>query len=208
MSDKVLPEAARGWNDRYAEGSTGWDLGEAPPVVRRVSQDVVEARRSQDSATPPRVLVPGCGRGHDAIGWAQAGATATGLDFAPLALEAARRLSERAGLPVSWVLGDVFDLPDALAGTFDVVWEQTCFCAIDPGQRRAYAESMTRALAPGGVLLGLFWRHGREGGPPFNVTPEDVQTAFEGLMTLESVEEVPDSVPSRQPEFLARLRRA
>ena len=89
MSDEGLPEAARGWNDRYAEGSTGWDLGEAPPVVHRVSQDVVEARRSQDSATPPRVLVPGCGRGHDAIGWAQAGATATGLDFAPLALEAA-----------------------------------------------------------------------------------------------------------------------
>lgn len=206
MSDEGLPEAARGWNDRYAEGSTGWDLGEAPPVVRRVSRDAVRAHDGGDGASALRVLVPGCGRGHDAIGWAQAGATATGLDFAPLALDAARGLSERAGLPVSWVLGDVFELPEALVGVFDVVWEQTCFCAIDPGQRRAYAESMTRALAPGGVLLGLFWRHGREGGPPFNVTPEHVARAFEGLMTLESVEEVPDSVPTRQPEFLARLR--
>lgn len=75
------------------------------------------------------------------------------------------------GPALHWLQQDLFD-PDALAaaglgpGSLDGALEHTCFCAIDPGQRLAYIQQLRRLLAPGGWLLGLFWCHGRAGGPP------------------------------------------
>lgn len=207
MNDRYdSSDSAGRWNGRYEEGKTGWDLGGAPPVLLRTIPRFTTRPGADDRTAPLRVLVPGCGRGHDAVAWARAGAVTTGIDFAPLAIEAARAVAESAGVAVNYVQADVFSLPPTLHGAFDLVWEQTCFCAIPREMRRAYAASMTTALAPGGVLLGLFWNHGREGGPPFDVALEHVREAFDGLMVVDEVSEVHDSVEARTPEFLATLR--
>src|SRR5437016_1257401 len=71
------------WEELYAQGRDGWEMGRAaPPLV-----DLVEA-------TPPprgRVAVPGCGRGHDARLLARHGYDVTGFDFSPAAVSAAAR---------------------------------------------------------------------------------------------------------------------
>lgn len=61
---------------------------------------------------------------------------------------------------------DIFDLVPDLAGQFDYVIEHTCFCAIDPSLRSAYAQLAAELLAPGGELLAVFFTHSRGGGPP------------------------------------------
>ncbi|MEZ4469768.1 MAG: methyltransferase domain-containing protein [bacterium] len=65
-------------DERYQRGDTPWDLGGPSPVVQRLARDLL---------TPGmRVLVPGCGRGHDVEALARAGLQVTGLDLSPTAL--------------------------------------------------------------------------------------------------------------------------
>src|SRR5689334_17318379 len=109
------------WNQRYVEGRTGWDLGRPQSALVCVI-----------AAQPPplRVLVPGAGRGHDAVAWAEAGHEVVAVDFAPMAVAAGRENAAARGLAIEVREADIFALPGDLAGSFDLVWEQTCFCAI------------------------------------------------------------------------------
>ena len=87
------------------------------------------------------------------------------------------------------------------------MWEQTCFCAVWPARRAAYARTVLEVLRPGGRFYGLFWNHGRPGGPPFDVAPDHVRDAFGSGFEVESLAPVEVSVPERGSEFLVVLRR-
>jgi methyl halide transferase len=152
------------WDDLYARGGDGWELGApAPSLVEFVE------------ATPPprgRVAVPGCGRGHDARYLATRGYRVTGFDFAPAALAAARALARRDGVDVAFEARDVFTLGRDLPNAFDGVWDYTCFCAIDPARRAEYVRSLAGAVRPGGWLLANFFpMRAVTAGPPFVVPP-------------------------------------
>ena len=132
------------WEERYATGGDGWELGRAaPPLV-----DFVET-------TPPapgRVAVVGCGRGHDARFLAGRGYDVTGFDFSTAAVTAARALARREGVAVRFEQQDLFTLARDYAHAFDGVWEYTCFCAIDPARRAEYVRVVEAILKPGGWL--------------------------------------------------------
>ncbi|MDJ0975988.1 MAG: methyltransferase domain-containing protein [Planctomycetota bacterium] len=196
-SDDVMH--AESWEQRYVEGTTGWDLGGPPPAL--------VALLSGLEGGPRRVLVPGCGNGHDAVAWAKAGHDVVAVDYAPSAVLGTRQNAEAAGVEVDVRQADLFALPADLDGTFDAIWEQTCYCAIHPSQRDAYVEVCGRVLKPGGRYHGLLWNHGQPGGPPFDVTPDDVRARFAAAFELESLAPVAESVPSRANEFLATFRR-
>ncbi len=86
----------------------------------------------------------------------------------------ARRLAAGDGVDVVVEQRDVFTLGRDYAGTFDGVWEYTCFCAIDPERREEYVSVLHTILRPGGLLLACFFplREGG-GGPPFPVSKGD-----------------------------------
>jgi SAM-dependent methyltransferase len=199
MTAEACPHGREGWEQRYREGRAAWDLGAAPPCLGRLLAGL-PARRL-------RVLVPGAGFGHDAVAWARAGHQVTAVDFAPSAVAGARARARETGVAMAVLEEDLFALPATLEGAFDAVWEQTCYCAVAPKRRDEYAAAMARALVPGGTLYGLFWNHGREGGPPYDVTPAQVRDVFASRFHLLSLEPVPDSVPARGNEFLAVFRR-
>jgi SAM-dependent methyltransferase len=190
-------DSRNSWEQRYVQGNTRWDLGGAPPVLVRVI-----------AATPPspplRVLVPGAGFGHDALAWAGAGHAVTAVDVAPSACRALETRARRTGLPVRVLEADVFALPPETRGAFDLVWEQTCLCALPPERRADYVRAIADALRPGGRYLGLFWNHGQPGGPPFDLEPAAVRALFGQAFEELSLEPVPDSPPGRAPEFLYR----
>jgi len=173
-----VPGTGSWWDQRYREGSDRWELGApAPPLQEFV------LRHPQAPAAPGRVVVPGCGRGHEAALLAGLGFDVVGLDFSVEALREARRLHGEGPGRLTWLLADLLDA-DALAAaglgpaSCDGVLEHTCYCAIDPCLRPAYRQAVARLLRPQGWFLGLFWCHGRPGGPPYGSSPHDLQADF------------------------------
>ena len=137
------------WERAYREEDTPWDLGEAaPPLIALLERIGIEY------GTEGRVVVPGCGKGHDAAAWQEAGMEVVGLDISPSALKVARKLY---GEDVTWLEGDFFDNALAVDNPADLLFEHTCFCAIDPSLRPSYVEAAARWLVPGGRLFGIFF---------------------------------------------------
>ena len=195
MSDDYLHSAF--WQDRYERGAVGWDKGQAaPPLVRVLAEDGPGPEAS--------VLVPGCGYGHEALHLARQGYRVVAIDFAPAAIA---RLRQRAvGLSLEAIECDIFALPAAYDGLFEMVVEHTCFCAIPLDRRDDYAQVMARVLRRGGTLLGLFWELGEEGGPPHNTSRRDLQRHFGSLFKLGTAERPGDSFTGRRgEEWLMRM---
>jgi SAM-dependent methyltransferase len=161
------------WQRRYEENDMPWDKGiAAPPLTQYLSAHPIAGR----------VLVPGCGLGHDVRALAaQTGCTVVGLDLAAAAVTGGSRLTAEAGLTASasFVLGDFFKLDPAMAGAFDWLVEHTCFCAIEPSQRPDYVRSAATALRPGGKIFGIFYlTPDVEDGPPFRISQEELFAFF------------------------------
>lgn len=194
------PLSAAAWERRYQEGTTRWDLGQPAPGFQALLQ--------RTPPPPGKAIVLGAGRGHDALWFAQHGFDVTAVDFAPSAIQALDQRSQAAGLSLTLLQRDIFDLLPDLAGQFDSVIEHTCFCAIDPSLRSAYAQLAADLLAPGGELLAVFFTHSRGGGPPFGSTVADIREVFTPRFEIVTLEPVANSIPSRQgEEHFGRLRR-
>ncbi|MBI5154833.1 methyltransferase domain-containing protein [Candidatus Poribacteria bacterium] len=200
------PNDAAYWDAIYAaEESPGWNLEQpAPPLAAWFGGGAAKLH------PPGRILVPGCGFGHEVAMLARLGFRAEGLDMAPRAREGASRRLAAAGLEAPLHDADFFELANApeRAATYDGLVEHTCFCAILPERRADYARAAAALVRPGGYLVGLFYNHGRPEGPPFDTTKEDVAAAFGGAFDIEQLEPAADSVEPRVGrELFAVLRR-
>ena len=195
--------AASNWDQRYLEGSDRWELGRpAPPLEAFLRTD------SRAPQPPGRVLVPGCGRGHEAALLADLGYEVIGLDFSSEAIQRAQALHGSDRTKLRWLQADLFDGAALAAagittGSLQGVLEHTCFCAIDPAQRGAYLATARRLLAPGGWLLGLFWCHRRPDGPPWGSDPEMLEQQLTAAgFCQEFWEPAQGSAPERDNEWL------
>ena len=165
------------WEDQYRRGETPWEKGApSPGLADFLALEPVHGR----------VLVPGCGLGHDVRALAGTADEVFGIDIAPSAVAAARAVP-----PVGrerYELADLFALPSSWHGSFDWVWEHTCFCAIHPSQRAAYVEAVAGALRPGGRLLAIFYldpgNDSPDEGPPFEVSIAELDRLFLPRFTL------------------------
>lgn len=95
-----------------------------------------------------------CHFGLDTLRWARAGATVTGVDFSPAAIQEATALAERAGLSgrARFVCAEVVKAPGALGGDqFDVVYVSLGSLCWLP-DIDAWARSVVDLLAPGGIF--------------------------------------------------------
>lgn len=146
------------WEDRYRNQQTGWDRGGTSPALRHWLD--------AGELTPCRIVIPGAGRGHEALSLARRGFDVTALDFADSAVRELRDALAREGLSARVEQADV--LRYAPAEPFDAAYEQTCLCALEPDDWQAYVRRLHAWLKPGGRLYALFMQTGREGGPPFH----------------------------------------
>jgi SAM-dependent methyltransferase len=167
------------WNAAYEADETPWDKGVAAPPLRAFLE------------THPirgRVLVPGCGLGHDVRLLAQQGASVVGLDIVPKAVRKAQAVA--AVGDERFEVADFLNLAEHYHGQFDTVVEHTCLCALDPTQRVAYVRAVLQALKPGGHYLAVFFREVkdyRKGGPPHPITADQIEALFSNdFDTLES----------------------
>lgn len=188
------------WERRYAENDTPWDKGTpAPPLVSYLQMHSIAGR----------VLVPGCGRGHDVRALAaQLDTHVVGLDISPLAIAGAQDLAESSACAdrMEFLVGDFFALPPPLPGSFDWLVEHTCFCAIEPRQRPAYVRAAASALKPNGKIFAIFFVNpDTETGPPFKVSTEELSQLLEPHFRLLEEWEPQETFPGREGRELVRI---
>lgn len=164
------------WQQRFLARDLPWDRGAPGPQLRAWMDDGTLKRGA-------RVLVPGCGSGHEVLALARHGVQATGLDFAPEAVTLARHRLAEAGLAAEVQQADVLQWTPA--EPVDAVYEQTCLCALHPDQWRRYADQLHAWLKPGGALCALFMQAPRESaadgrieGPPYHCDIHGMRALF------------------------------
>jgi len=194
------PDAAF-WQAKFDARTTPWDRGEVSPQLEEWMSsgllDPVQRRNAQvaeeGGARLTRVLVPGCGTGHEVAMLAERGFDVTGVDYAPAAVDRTRKrlqdlLQSQAGAGV--MRAEVVEadlLTYEPAARFDVIYEQTCLCALYPDHWQRYADRLVGWLRPGGLLLALFMQVTRDGarsgfieGPPYHCDINGMRALFSG----------------------------
>lgn len=175
------------WNAQYLSNTTGWDLGmPSPPLV-----DFIQTLKDKNL----RILIPGCGNAYEAEYLLQLGFS--NITLVDISADLVKKLQERfaGNANIRVIHSDFFDL----VGKYDVVLEQTFFCALEPFMREKYVQQMRAILSENGVLAGLlFNRQFEKQGPPFGGNEAEYRQIFEsnGLQILE-MENCKNSVAPR-----------
>jgi SAM-dependent methyltransferase len=174
------------WEQHYTDGHTPWDIGNVSPPIREYVD------RIGDKSL--RILIPGAGHAHEAAYLHRQGfGNVWVCDWAPSAFKGL--LEQAPGFPKEHlIVSDFF----ALDMPFDLLIEQTFFCAIDPAQRPDYARQAARLLKPGGTLAGLLFAEPFEQeGPPFGGTAQEYEAYFAPFFHIERMELCDTSIKPR-----------
>lgn len=170
----VHSHSSDGWEKSWREGVTPWDLGQPTPILLHLLQT--------GSLPKGRALVPGCGSGHDVIAIASPDRYVVGLDISESAIEIATKLSSSSSNANyhTFLKTDFFTWQPT--GLFDLVFDYTFFCAIEPDMRSAWASRIQDLLKPNGELITLMFPiSDHVGGPPYKVSVADYEEVLHSV---------------------------
>ena len=175
------------WNNRYLQEQTGWDIGSVAPPLKEYIDQLINKNIS--------ILIPGCGNAYEAAYLLQQGfKNVTLVDIAPAATAAVEdKLSTYINNGLQIITGDFFDLKT----TYDLILEQTFFCALDPTLRSGYVEKMVSLLNPDGKLVGLLFNRHFEGGPPFGGSKLEYEELFTPQFNIQMMDTAHNSIAPR-----------
>ena len=203
------------WKNRYQTGEIAWDAGAITTPIKAYIDHLVATNVDKNL----KILIPGAGSGHEAASlWTQGFQNVFVCDWAEEAIS--RYRNNVPEFPESQlIIGDFFQLNEQ----FDLVIEQTFFCALDPQMRPQYAEKMADLLntspkkqnvsASGawqeGVLTGvLFSRMFAFQGPPFGGDRAEYTNYFEPYFDILTMEDCHNSIlPRTETELWIKLRK-
>ena len=153
------------WDSRYREGLTGWDIGYASPAL----MDYCKGQPLNKS-----ILIPGAGNAYEWVALKNLLFNdVTVLDISEIPIQKLKK--EHPQWSDDLILGDFFEHQ----GQYDLILEQTFFCALNPVLRERYVEKMSSLLKPEGNLAGLlFNREFDREGPPFGGTLTEYDSLF------------------------------
>lgn len=175
------PLDANYWNSQYVNNSTGWDLGKISTPIKQYFDSIEDKSLS--------VLIPGCGNAYEAEYLIDNGfKNITIIDIAEdLVGNLKQKFANRNEVQV--LLGDFFELDMQ----FDLIVEQTFFCALPPFMRQQYAYKTYKLLKPQGKLIGLLFDRNFEQGPPFGGSKKEYIQLFQHAFHLNKIETAENS---------------
>jgi len=174
------------WNDRYINNETGWDL-KSPSTPLKEYIDQLENKTI-------KILIPGCGNAYEAEYLLANGFTnVTLIDISEIVVNNIKnKFQNNPNIEV--IHQDFFKLE----GEFDLILEQTFFCALDPKLRHNYSKKINELLSDEGKLVGvLFNRNFENQSPPFGGNKTEYDTYFKDYFDYKTIEDCYNSIPPR-----------
>lgn len=190
------PLDAAYWEAQYKTKATGWDLGKTSPPL----QTYIDTLENKNIA----ILIPGCGNSYEAKYLLEHGFTnITVIDIAPTPVaDLKEKFKNNSNIQI--ILGDFFEHQ----GKYDLIIEQTFFCALPPTLRQKYVWKMHQLLADEGKLAGLLFTRTFEVSPPFGGSKEEYETLFTAAFEFLKMEVSLNSIaPRANSELFFELKK-
>jgi len=179
------------WDSRYHEKTIGWDVGYISTPIKEYIDQIKDKKL--------KILIPGGGNSYEAEYLHDRGFNNVFVvDVAKTPL-----LNLQKSLPDfsldHLIQQDFFNLEME----FDLIIEQTFFCALIPGLRPDYVEKMNQLLRRNGKLIGLLFDDPLyTDHPPFGGNKEDYKTLFKPYFEIDIMALCYNSVPGRKGKEL------
>lgn len=188
----MIPDLSHNyWNNLYLKNEFKWDLG----AISSPLKTYIEQLNNKDL----KILIPGGGNSYEAeFLFSNGFKNVFVLDFAEEPLEnIKKRLPDFPNQQL--IKQNFFDHQ----GQYDLIIEQTFFCAINPSLRKQYAQHMKQLLKPEGKLVGLLFNDVLNiDKPPFGGNKQEYQDLFESLFHINTLETAYNSVKPREEREL------
>ena len=175
------------WETRWKNHQTGLDIGYPSPAISDFFENYPDKSIS--------ILIPGCGNAYEAEFLYRKGFSNISLiDISSPVVEQLKS-KYRNDPQMTIIHGGFFEH----LGQYDLIIEQTFFCAINPKKRRDYVEKVSSLLKDKGQLVGvLFNREFEAAGPPFSGSEEEYKKLFETSFDIKIMKECRNSIPPRR----------
>ena len=185
------------WTDKYKRNHIGWDAGSITTPIKEYIDQLEDKNL--------KILVPGCGNGHEVKYLHDQGFM--NVTVVDLSAEPFIKLTPQCPnwTKEAFIVGDFFDL----VGSYELIVEQTFFCALVPSLRQNYADKMHELLAKDGKLAGVFFNIplGID-SPPFGGNRDDYVEFFQDKFEFNVFEECYNSIkPRAGNELFINLRK-
>jgi len=179
------------WENKYINNTIRWDIGYISTPLKAYFDQLNDKNIS--------ILIPGAGNSYEAEYLYKSGfKNVFILDLASQPLE---NFSVRVpDFPKKQLIKDNFFNHN---GNYDLIIEQTFFCALDPALRNRYVHKMHELLAENGKLTGLFFDFPLTGeGPPFGGSKEEYTNLFFNDFIIKVLETAYNSINERATKEL------
>ncbi len=176
------------WNNRYSSNATNWDLGMVSPPIKNYIDQLQDKEIS--------ILIPGCGNAYEAEYLLDSGfKNVTIVDISPLLIrQLESKFKTYTDVNLNIVCDDFFNIE----GKFDLILEQTFFCAIRPHFRKKYKDKIYELLTHEGKLVGLLFDREFVGNPPFGGSRAEYRYLFENDFFIKCMQPCYNSIEPRQ----------
>lgn len=174
------------WSERYQNSDTSWNAKQITTPIK----DYID--QLDDKCV--RILIPGVGHGHELVYLHEQGfEDVTAVDIAPEPLMYIK--NRLVDFPEEKLIqGDFFEL----TGQFDLILEQTFFCALDSSLRERYVRKVAELLSERGKLVGLLFDFPLEQNtPPFGGSQIEYERLFAKHLNIKKIERAYNSIKPR-----------
>ena len=184
MSNAKFDESQ--WEKHYADNSTKWDVGYITPPIKEYIDQI--------KSKTLKILIPGSGNSYEAEYLLKNGfKNVTVLDIAKQPLQ--NILKRVPKFPKEQLIQQDFFKHTV---TYDLIIEQTFFCALHPTLRKEYVDKMYSLLKPKGKLVGLLFNFElTTSGPPFGGDIKEYLQLFSTKFYIKKLEKCYNSLKPR-----------
>ncbi|MEE9349805.1 MAG: methyltransferase domain-containing protein [Flavobacteriaceae bacterium] len=179
------------WKEKYDLHNIGWDVGEITTPIKEYIDQLNDKNI--------KILIPGAGNSYEAAYLHKQGfKNVYVIDLVQIPLD--NLLKRVPTFPKEHIIkGDFFELNLK----FDLVIEQTFFCALPPTLRVKYVDKMNTILKKNGKIAGLLFQFPlTEKGPPFGGSKQEYESIFSKLFSLKTINTAYNSIKPRKDNEL------